>query len=126
MLRQLWLAMVLLSLGFGPLVLQALQRTGCCCTSKVPTAICHCQELPDDSHCGLKCASEPLQAVLEGSVDPPQDRMTAVAVLTEILVLIPSYKEPPDGRLNLSAGWVLPSSPPLRASLLNLPPPLCC
>jgi len=125
MLRYLWLAIVLLSLGLGPLMLPALKQTACCCTSQVPTAQCHCSEQPD-SHCGLECAPELLQAVLEAAVDPPQDRVVAVAVLTEILVILNSYQDPPDGRLSLSAGWRLPSSPPLLASVLNLPPPLSC
>ncbi|MCW5865622.1 hypothetical protein ABS71_01075 [bacterium SCN 62-11] len=125
MLRHLWLAIMLLSLGLGPVMLQALKQTACCCTSQVPTAQCHCSEQPD-SHCGFECAPEPLQAVLEAAVDPPQDRVVALAVLTEILVVLQTYQEPPDGRLSLAAGWILPSSPPLLASVLNLPPPLRC
>lgn len=125
MLRHLWLAIVLLSLGLGPLMLQSLKQTACCCTSQVPTASCHCQEQPD-SHCGLECAPEPLQAVLQAAVDPPQDRLVAFDVLVKILVILHSYEEPPDARLRLAAGWILPSSPPIRASLLNLPPPLGC
>lgn len=124
-LRHLWLVMALLGLGLGPLMSQALKQTACCCTSQVPTAVCHCQEQPD-SHCGLECAPEFPQAVFVAPVDPPQDRVAALVVLTEILVLLQAYQEPSDGRLSLASGWILPTSPPLLASLLNLPPPLCC
>lgn len=124
-LRHLWLAIMLLSLGLGPWALQSLKQSACCCTSRVPTASCHCQDQPD-SHCGLECAPEPQQAVLQAAVDPPQPRLVAFDVIVKILILLHSYEEPPDGRLCLAAGWMLPSSPPIRTNLLDLPPPFSC
>ncbi len=123
-LRQFWLALLLLGLGFGPLAMQALESHGCCCTSQVASAQCHCQDEPDSrSHCGLDCAPENPIAILQSVTSYPQKKILAIAFCQRLVTILVTLTDPGDARLGVAAGWVLPSSPPLLASHLDLPPP---
>lgn len=126
-LRRFWLGLMLLCLGFGPLALQALAQRGCCCTAEVSSSKCDCQERPDShSHCGLDCAPQLPAAVFPSDPTPTQEHVYAVLFVERLVAILRTVRLEEDSRLSLSAGWVLPSSPPLLESRLNLPPPARC
>lgn len=124
--RQLWLCVLLLALGLSPAVLQGMASSGCCCATVQPVKQCCCHDQADSPSCGFSCTSDQPQALLVGSaLSVPQEKLAAVAWCCEMVgVLLRSPVKCLDTRQQVPGGWVLPRSPPLLATLLNLPPPV--
>jgi hypothetical protein len=124
LLRQLWICIILLGLGLGPITIQALQISPCCCVATSESATCTCENEPGSLPCGITCAPERAEAVLLPALLAPQNTVAAVLVAPMVIVcMVEPGSLRPDSRPEIPAGWVLPTSPPLMPSLLNLPPP---
>jgi len=116
--------MVLLALGLSPAVFQVMGSRACCCAAIQSERPCCCHDQPDSSTCGLSCNPEQSQALLQSPLVVPQERLAAIALCCEMVVVFVRLPlESLDTRQQVPGGWVLPLSPPLLASLLNLPPP---
>jgi len=129
MMRQIWLGALLLLLGLGPLVLQAsvsATAASCCCASSSAEATCRCDEHASESscECSLQNAPDYALALEAPQPDPRGAQELLVLALGKIVAALWLLRNPATTEMaNLSAGWTLPTSPPLLDRELSLPPP---
>lgn len=128
--RQLKLLALLLVFLLGPFAGQVVASAPvrCCCAGvEFQTGGadgCQCGDSHGSSGCSFQCAPEQPQALLEsGTVLSDREQPLCVSMLS-VFDLI--WKAAPPERVVLvrwTLRWVLPSSPPLLAAHLDLPPP---
>lgn len=116
--RRVWYCVILVFLGLAPLVIsRGLTGKACCCTAVSAQAECHCGEEPSSPPCDCSLENAPdFPADLAVSTSVPNNHEECVVlVVHQILVaLLRIPRQERDGQRKLSAGWVLPSSPPER------------
>lgn len=126
--RQFKLLALLFVIVSGPLAWQVFCGSDrCCCAGvelRASVGECQCNDSHGASDCGLQCAPERHQAFLEYGTVLAYREQPAYIVIVPVLGLV--LKTAPPKRVAPAAWtsrWVLPSSPPLLASHIALPPP---
>ncbi len=125
--RQLKVLALLLAFVLGPFAGQVVCKAAarCCCAGTELKAgqVCHCGDSHSSTDCSFQCNSEQPQALLEsGTVLPEREQPQPVFMLSVFNVLLKTTA-PQRAAARWSMRWVLPSTPPLLAAHLALPPP---
>jgi hypothetical protein len=130
--RQLKLLALLLVFVLGPFAGQVVASAPvrCCCAGVEFQASgvdgCHCGDRHGSSGCSFECAPELPQALLEnGTVLSDREQPLCVSVLSVFDLILTSAPPERVALVPWTLRWVLPSSPPLLAFDLALPPPVC-